>query len=238
MDGTSYRSDPVTRASEPRALLGYDSPMTDHDDFQLLLRRSAELHEALGAVLTDAEIDDSARALLTLSTSMIAVEHGVSICVLAEAGNLSSANVLLRSQFETLVRALWLCFAATEEWFDKYRAAAQTNPRKDPNNSPGMDDMLKAISAKAPPSIAPQLIALKAGAWGPLNSFVHGGMHPIVLQHVGFDLNTAIGTVRNANGLTVMAFATAALLTGDQRHSHAVARIQQRFMDCGPAAAC
>lgn len=211
--------------------------MTTLDELQLLLHRSAELHEALGRVLADAEFDDSAHTLLTLSTSQVAVEHGVSICVLAETGNLSSANALLRSQFETLVRALWLCFAATDEWFVKYRAALQADPSKDPNISPGMDDMLKAIAAKAPPSIAPQLIALKAGAWGPLNSFVHGGVHPVALQHIGFDPRTAIGTVRNANGLTVMAFGTAALLTGDQRHSKEVAQIQRRFLDCCPPAA-
>ena len=99
----------------PSWLPGYDPPMTNLDDFQSLLRRSAELHEALKAVLANTEFDDSTHTILTLSTSKVVVEHGISICVLAETGNLSSANALLRSQFETLVRALWLCFAATDE---------------------------------------------------------------------------------------------------------------------------
>jgi hypothetical protein len=208
--------------------------MTDQSSLETLLRRSSELHQALDATLAGARFVEMPRTPLVVATSMVVIEHGVSICALVEAGRLSSANALLRSQFETLVRALWAVFAATDEWFDKYWAAARANPRKDPNISPGMDDMLKAIAEKAPPSIAPQLIALKAGAWGPLNSFVHGGVHPIAMQHIGFDLVTAAGTVRNANGLTVMAFATAALLTGDQRHSHEVALIQRRFRDCGP----
>jgi hypothetical protein len=211
--------------------------MTDQSGLETLLRRSSELHQALDATMAGARFVEMPRTPLVVATSMVVIEHGASICALVEAGRLSSANALLRPQFETLVRGLWAVYAATNEWFDKYWAAARANTRKDPNISPGMDEMLKAIAEKAPPSIAPQLIALKAGAWGPLNSFVHGGVHPIAMQHIGFDLVTAAGTVRNANGLTVMAFATAALLTGDQRHSHEIALIQRRFLDCGPAPA-
>ena len=212
--------------------------MTDQAGLAMLLRRSSELHQALDAALTGARFVEMPQTPLAIATSKVVLEHGMSICLLVEAGNLASANALLRAQFEALVRGLWDRFAANDDWFAKYWDAARANPTKDPNISWGMDDMLDSIATKAPPQIAPQLVAFKTKAWGPLNSFVHGGVHPIALQVAGPDFDMVAGTVRNSNGLTIMSCAAAATLTGDQRHSHEIALIQRRFLDCGPPTAC
>lgn len=211
--------------------------MSNQTDLELLLRRSSELHQALDAVLAGARFIELPRTRLVVATSQVVVEHGISICLLAEAGNLASANALLRAQFEALVRGLWYCFAAKDDWFAKYLDAARASPTKDPNMSWGMDDMLDAIATNAPSQIAPQLVEFKTKAWGPLNSFVHGGVQPIALQVAGPEFALVEGTVRNSNGLTIMACAAAATLTGERRHSHEVALIQRRFLDCGPPTA-
>jgi len=56
---------------------------------------------------------------------------------------------------------------------------------------------------------------LKHGARGPLNSYVHSGIHPIVPQHAGVSDDFALATLLNANGLTGMAAMLAAELSGD-----------------------
>jgi len=211
--------------------------MTNQADLKTLLCRSSELHQALDAALAGARFVEMPPTPLVVATSKVVFEHGISICLLAEAGNFASANALLRAQFEALVRGLWYCFAANDDWFANYWDAARANPTKDPNISWGMDDMLVSIASKAPPQNAPQLAEFKAKAWGPLNSFVHGGVHPIALQVAGPDFDLVAGTVRNANGLTIMACGAAAILTGDQRDSHEIARIQKGFLDCGPPTA-
>lgn len=210
--------------------------MNGQSEFERLLQRSAELHKALDEHLAGAEFDDSPHTRITLATSGVAVEHGVSICILTEAGNLTSANALLRSQFEATIRAFWLWLVATDDRIERYIRAVRENPLKDPNMSPGMDEMLKAIGENDP-KLAPQFVALKAAAWGPLNSFVHAGMQTVALQHAGFQFSVADGTVRNSNGLTTMAFGVMTALSGDHERAKGIGEIQRRFQDCCPPAA-
>jgi hypothetical protein len=130
-----------------------------------LLRRSVELHHALSDQLSRASLDESMHADLTLSTAQLAFEHGISIAVLVKRGHLSSANVLLRAQLETTIRAAWFLYVATNEWIDGYLAKARSNPTKDPGCAPGVDDMIRAIERKAaeglaPVGVAPQLRVL------------------------------------------------------------------------------
>lgn len=208
--------------------------MNDHSELEAILDRSAELHRALHAALADADLDDSIHTWLTVSTSQIAIEHGISICMLVDTGHLTSAHALFRTQFEAVVRALWLCFAATDEWIDRYMTAVTANPMKDPNCSPGMDEMLKDIAREAPPVIAPQLLELKQGIWGPLNSFVHTGIHPAALQQTGYSLATTLDAVRNANGLSAKAATVIATVVDDEPLASRIRDIQLAHLDCLP----
>jgi len=208
--------------------------MSDTSEIPALLGRTAGLHKALHEALKDAALDESLHTLLTVSTSDVAIEHGISVCMLVEAGHLTSANALFRTQFEAVVRALWLCFAATDEWLDRYMEAVRANPMKDPNCSPGMDEMLKDIERKAPPPIAPQLIELKQGIWGALNSFVHTGIAPAALRQTGFSFETARDTIRNSNALSSKATMVIATMSDDEQLVQLVIDIQLAHLDCLP----
>jgi hypothetical protein len=208
--------------------------MTDQHELAAILRRSVEFYDALHVTLADAKIDDSAHTWLTVSTSQVAIEHGISICMLVEAGHLTSGHALFRTQFEATVRALWLCFAATDEWLDRYMTAVETNPAKDPNCSPGMDEMLKGIAQNAPPVIAPQLMELKQGIWGHLNSFVHTGVHPAALRLTGYSLETALDAIRNANGLSSQGAMVIATVTDDEPLASRIRDLQFAHLDCLP----
>ena len=162
------------------------------------------------------------------------MEHGISIVLLVEANQLASASVLLRAQFEALVRALWLQFAADDAWIEKYFAALQADPSKDPGNPISVDKMLQHLDAKAPRGIASKLQPLKDAAWGPLNSYVHSGIHPIVHQHTGVSIEFALATLRNANGLTGMTAMLAADAFGDQQKVLSVLDAQYAHLDCLP----
>jgi len=211
--------------------------MTDssaHPELTRALQASVEYYGELESVLGEKQDVTSHRDLLTQGTIGIVFEHGISIIVLVEANHLASASVLLRAQFEALVRALWLHYVADDAWIEKYFAKVQADPRKDPNISRGMDDMLKDLAEKADPAIARKLVPLKDGAWGPLNSYVHTGIHPIVQQHVGYSPDFAMPTLRNSNGLTGMAALLAADLSGSRPMMMAVIGIQHAHADCLP----
>jgi hypothetical protein len=211
--------------------------MTDssaHPALTGVLQASIEYYAELESVLGEKQAVQSHRDLLTQGTIATTFEHGVSIVLLVEANQLASASVLLRAQFEALVRALWLHFAADDAWIENYFAKVQADPGKDPGNPLSMDKMLQHLAAKAPRGIASRLQPLKDAAWGPLNSYVHSGIHPIVRQHAGVSEEFAMATLRNANGLTGMAATLAAELSCNPQHVVSVLNTQYAHVDCLP----
>jgi hypothetical protein len=208
------------------------------DVMQTLLRRSAELHEALARHLASAAFDDSNHSDLVWSTAQVALEHGVSVAVLVEAGHLTSANAILRVQLEATIRTAWLLYVASDAWIKRYTEKARQIRLKDPG-TPGIEEMIREIERKAseglaPTAVAPQLKTFKDGAWGPLNSFVHAGIHPTTLQATGYPLDGALGTLVNANGLSVITAMLIAVLSQEVRLATGMKDIQVAFLDCCP----
>ncbi len=145
--------------------------MSETEELESLLGRSAELHNALDAHLSSADVDESAHTQVTLATALISLEHATSVCDLVKMGQLISANALLRTQLEATVRTAWLLYAASDEWLGRYVESARRNPLKDPGASPTVEDTIRAIErratdGKAPAGVAPQLLILKQSACG------------------------------------------------------------------------
>lgn len=97
-----------------------------------------------------------------------------------------------------------------------------------------MDDMLAAISRNAPGSVGRMLGELKAGAWKPLNSYVHGGIHPLTQHHRGYSKEYALQTLRNSNGLATMAAMLLAVMSGQPDITAAIRDTQLEHLDCLP----
>lgn len=192
------------------------------------------LYRSMGECLTNIEHDGSARSQLAVMFSTIAIEHGVSLRVLVSIENLASAVALLRVQFETVTRALWLHFAASNERVDRYAKLIVSRTLKEPANGPSIQEMLDALGKTAPPSIAKMLGELKQGAWGPLNSYVHTGIHPLMQAHHGYPPEYALQTLRNANGLSTMAAMLMAVLSGNLEITRRIREIQLANLDCLP----
>ena len=148
--------------------------------------------------------------------------------------NVASAIVLLRSQFEAVVRALWLDGVATDEWIERFFAAVKANPLKDPNFAKQVQEMLPALADSRHAPAARMLNALKETGWGPLNSYVHSGIHPVLQHHLGYPPEYAIQVLRNSNGLSGMAAMLMAMLTDDVDTVMAVRNAQLAHLDCLP----
>ena len=184
--------------------------------------------------LTNIEHDGSARSQLALMFSTIAIEHGISQRVLVSIENLASAVALLRVQFETVTRALWLHFAASNERVNRYAELIVSRSLKEPANGPSIQEMLDGLGETAPPSIAKMLGELKQGAWSPLNSYVHTGIHPLMQAHHGYPPEYALQILRNANGLSTMAAMLMAVLSGDPEITRRIRRFRLTNLDCLP----
>jgi|LNAP01.1.fsa_nt_gb hypothetical protein len=67
-----------------------------------------------------------------------------------------------------------------------------------------------------------------------MNSFVHGGIHPLRRSADGFPVHLALQVLRNSNGLSTVTGMTMAVLTGDESVARPMSKIQPDFADCLP----
>jgi len=175
------------------------------------VRRTAELYDRITSRLRDVLLDDSPRGRRTCFLCTTAIEHGLAIRLLISAEQLASATALLRVQFETVVRANWLHFVASDAALDE------------PEDSVKTQDMLGTVDQVAPPRVGTMLRALEQAAWGLRLPRAVGG--------------NALDILKSANGLTAIAAMLIAMLSGDERAPRAMRQIQADHADCLPSLA-
>lgn len=197
------------------------------------INQTDSLYQSLSSILASTTHDGEPRSLVSAALGGITLEHGYSIRALVDLGQLTSAITLLRAQFESVTRALWVHYAASDAWVTTIDGLLKSGSLEE-SSGPGMDDMLAATSKTAPESVGRMLKGLKDGAWKPLNSYVHSGVHPITQHHRGYPSEYALQTLRNANGLATTAVMLMGVMSGDPAITAAVRRAQLDHLDCLP----
>ena len=97
-----------------------------------------------------------------------------------------------------------------------------------------IDQIGKRVGQGVPAAAHQMLAHLKDVSWNAMNSFVHGGIHPLRRSADGFPTHLALQVLRNSNGLSTMTGMTMAALTGDEAVSKPMSKIQPAFADCLP----
>ncbi|MGH8784780.1 MAG: DUF6988 family protein [Cupriavidus necator] len=211
---------------------GADNPL-EH-----MLQRSNELHERLNVLLDAAEFDGSPRGEAVLGMCLVAMEHATALRALTALGLPTSAVSLMRLQFEALTRAMWLLYAASDMAIDKLQAPLTLESEQAAKNLPGVSEMIKQIGMRAGqgvPTAAHQMLShFKEVSWNAMNSFVHGGIHPLRRTADGFPVQLVLQVLCNSNGLTTMTGMTLAILTGDEAIAKPMSKVQPEFADCLP----
>lgn len=209
-----------------------------NDPLEHMLRRSDELHEKILSVLDDAEFDDSPRSEAAFGMCFVALEHGTALRALMALGLPTSAVSLMRLQFEALTRAMWLIYAANDHAVAKLLAPLTLESEQAAKNLPSASDMIEQIGKRVGqgvPAAAHQMLAqFKDVSWHAMNSFVHGGIHPLRRSTEGFPVHLALQVLRNTNALATMTGMALAILTGDEAIAKPMGKIQPEFADCLP----
>jgi hypothetical protein len=211
---------------------------TTADPVAVMLQRSDELHEALLQLLDGAAFDPSPRGEAAFGMCSVALEHGLSLRALMAMGLPTSAVGLMRLQFEALTRAMWLHYAASDLAIDKLTAPLTPESEQAAKNLPSASEMIeqigKRVGAHAPAAAHQMLAHFKDVSWHAMNSFVHGGIHPLRRQAEGFPVHLALQILRNSNGLLTMTGMALAVLTWDETVTKPMSKIQPAFADCLP----
>ncbi|MBM5575783.1 hypothetical protein [Deefgea sp. CFH1-16] len=143
-------------------------------DLEVLLQRSIEFENVIFSHLESCKFRDDDRSQLVIGLCSLAFEHGGALREMLAAGRPTSGVAMLRLQYEALVRALWLQYAASDLGVAKLIAPlTNESAQKASNAQASIADMLKDIDAKGPRGLFRHLNEFKDYSWRPLNSYVH-----------------------------------------------------------------
>lgn len=212
------------------------------EDLPHLLNRSAEFAAHLGDLVGEIRfINPNPRTAACAAAADLSIEHAHAVRTLITVRTGNSACALLRTQYEALVRSAWAMYAATEAQVEKLNLPLSPDSQQAAKNLPGAQEMIEALKKKM--TAEPALIGLVVPltqihevSWRPLNSFVHGGLHPLQRTNGGFPVQLAKDVLLNSNGMLHMARRMVARLGTSAKAVAAVERGYLGFEDCLPMA--
>lgn len=206
------------------------------EEFQRLLERTFAFHEAVVTHAQSLEPAEDLRAVIAFQSGLLALEHGSASLQLVASGHMTSAHALMRPQFESLVRGIWLAHAANDNWVMKLSEPLTAENAKRANEGPMLADMFKDLDASeaAPAQIVAQLKEYRDVTWKALNSYAHGGLHPLARVVTGYPPQLIFHTVRNSSAVLALTAQLLSLMTYDAAAMEPVRRMHREFADCLP----
>lgn len=199
-----------------------------------MLAQCERLEGDLAPLLAHPRRPPSRRALLTLALCDVAVEFWVAQRLLIRSGMHTAALALVRLHFEATVRGIWLYHGASDEWLDRFAAPMAPGQLAEPVLGPNVDAMLQTLAKTAPPFLAQTLGAFKAATWQPMNSYVHGGIRPVVQSLAGGTPQQLVGLLQNANGMALMTANLLVVALQDPALAGQIGPIQYKHRACLP----
>lgn len=211
------------------------------DDIAKLLSRSYEYAELLRSIAYGVTTADVPRLRATANASSMSIEHAYAVRVLFANGAPVSACALLRVQYEALVRSAWAMYAANDVQIERLNAPLTIDAETAAKNLRGAQDMLSDLQTRSlevsglVPLVAP-LVQIRDQSWRAMNSYVHGGIHPLQRAGEGFPVELAANVVRNSNGMMQFAYGLLVRLDPNPALAAAIHRAYLGFEDCVPMA--
>jgi hypothetical protein len=200
------------------------------------LERNGQFHERVAENLARLAPFPEQRYGLALKSALLSTEHGAAAFVLIANQFYAPGYTLLRTQFETLVRGIWFLYAASDLWVEKLSRPLTAETAEAGKDALMVADMLKGLRSSefAPPALLAQLEACRDAIWKALNSYNHGGFHPLARFQTGYPPQLSYDVLRNSNAMTALASQLAAIATGDQQNMVPVRILHANFADCLP----
>ena len=205
-------------------------------EFFAFLERNGQFHHRVAEHLAQLVPYPEQRFDLALKSALLSVEHGTAAFVLIAEGLYAPGYTLLRPQFETLVRGIWLMYAASDTWIEKLSRPLTVDTAEAAKDALMLDKMLKALRASGavPPGLLDQLETCRNVMWKALNSYNHGGFHPLARFQSGYPRKLSYDVLRNSNAILALASQLAAIVTGDPQNMVPVRTLHTDFADCLP----
>ena len=205
-------------------------------EFQSFLDRCAAFHDGVCEAVDALTPYPEPRYAVALQSGRLSIEHGIAAHALISANLAAPGITLLRTQFETLVRAVWLMYAASDAWVDKLGGPLTIETVESGNDTPMLAKMLQGLRASegAPPALLDQLESCRDAHWKALNSYAHGGLHPLARSATGYPLKLCYDVLRNSSGLTALAAQLCAIVSGKPLAMVPIRALHENYRDVLP----
>jgi hypothetical protein len=104
------------------------------------------------------------------------------------------------------------------------------------NEGEGLAEMLKQLEANptAPLGIVTQLREYKEVTWKAMNSYAHGGLHPLSRKISGYPPQLIYDVIRNSNAVIALTVQLQSILTGMSENMAPVRQMHRDFEDVLP----
>lgn len=165
----------------------------------------------------------------------LSLEHWNATKILLAGGMFPSAVVVHRTQFETIVRSIWLLYAASETELAKLTTGLAKETEQAAKNIAGLQEMIADIEKRGPIECFRALARFRDNALKPMNSYVHAGLHPLHRHASGYPTELAAGVLRNSNGVALLSWMQTVVLSGRQDLQRTLLEIAARHPGCMPS---
>ena len=205
--------------------------------FDILLERSEAFESAIATCFPEAgfvlAVSDQQHELVATACTLC-IEHASVLRAAFAIAAPNSGSAVLRLQYEALLRAAWLLYAATPAHADKLARSLDLEAEQAAKNLPGYMEMLDTVVKNAPAGLSAPIAEFNQYSRHALNSFVHAGIHPLRRAREGYPVVMAATVVRFSNGLMYLAYRLLASQSGSQRRMARVTHLYREFTDCVP----
>ncbi len=206
-----------------------------HSVLKTLLQRSADLQTALQRLVQLRSAEDGPRTVACRIMCSVAFEHAESAKVLITIGNFTSAIGLVRLQYEALVRAMWLRYAASDPAVTRMMGQlTREDLQRTEKKLPMLTEMLRKLEGRAPEYAMAALLDFRDHLWKPLSSYVHGGVDAVHRHGKGYPLLMLIDVLKASNALALIVGMLLSALAADPAASAELRRLREQFADCLP----
>jgi hypothetical protein len=210
--------------------------MNDKEFFQFIDRCIAFQSE-VGSLVSRLSPVPEVRFMTAFQSGLITLEHSTAVLQLIRSGLFASGFSLFRPQFENLVRGIWLLYAATDKTVENLAQPLSPESVSKANDLPMLSRMLEKLEkSEAPAAIVAQLQQYKEATWKSMNSYAHGGIHPLARTLSGYPAQLTYEAMRNSNAVTALTAQLMAILSGNPDNMPAVRTLHNDFLDCLPIA--
>lgn len=156
----------------------------------------------------------------------LTIEHHAAICLLYKSGIYGSMFALLRSEFETFIKGLWLNHVADEELITKFE-------KEDIHL--GFGSMIDIIEGRLGTGQG-ALKLIKKNSWQIFSSFTHGGYQALVRRQnkvhtgsVNYDEKDIIAVLRHAGLFALLSGVELSVMTNNNELINEVFEIYQSY---------